>query len=313
MQIVMPISSPGPLASSAFLRLLFLTAEPTGSERPVQRFRLQGYDTIHIGFHPPTIIDETNLKSSQPPATEQAVQLQDSTALGPTPFAFQWIDLSGNPFGTNIDATGLPAGQYQLTITDGNGCETVSDVYTIEDAGNLQVPDVELTQPHCGTDGEIIIHAFNPSGAALEYSIDDGATLPGGQCVLRAVGAVTWYRLRMERVLGFYIDNPVELVIFPVRRFTQVNVTDETDFWETDQLKSWQWLSTPVIYYSIDGGTTWQSNDGNFTNLESGIYNLLIKDENGCDTTFTVEVQNIILTYLHAVTGEGGICEGYTA
>jgi hypothetical protein len=67
------------------------------------------------------------------------VQLQDLTALGPPPYAFQWLDLSGNPYGTNIDATGIPAGQYQLTIIDGNGCETVSNVYTIEDSGNLQV------------------------------------------------------------------------------------------------------------------------------------------------------------------------------
>jgi gliding motility-associated-like protein len=43
------------------------------------------------------------------------------------------------------------------------------------------------------------------------------------------------------------------------------------------------------------------------------MYYVLIKDENGCDTTFTVEIQNIILTYLHAVTGEEGICEDSTA
>ena len=43
------------------------------------------------------------------------------------------------------------------------------------------------------------------------------------------------------------------------------------------------------------------------------LYYVVIKDENGCDTTFTVEIQNIILTYLHAVTGEGGHCLGNTA
>jgi gliding motility-associated-like protein len=40
---------------------------------------------------------------------------------------------------------------------------------------------------------------------------------------------------------------------------------------------------------------------------------LIIRDDNGCDTSFTVEIQNVILTYLHAVTGEEGICEGLTA
>jgi hypothetical protein len=84
-------------------------------------------------------------------------------------------------------------------------------------------------------------------------------------------------------------------------------------FWENGAIEIVAGGSTPMIYYSIDGGATWQENDGNFENLESRIYNLEIKDENGCDTSFTVEIHNLILTYLHAVTGEEGICEDSTA
>jgi gliding motility-associated-like protein len=39
----------------------------------------------------------------------------------------------------------------------------------------------------------------------------------------------------------------------------------------------------------------------------------MILDQNGCDTTFSVEIQDIILTYLHAVTGEDGLCEDSAA
>ncbi len=156
----------------------------------------EAFDTIHVGFHPPTTIDETNLILTPTTCNGASGSITGLNAQGPTPYAFQWLDLSGNPFGTNIDATGLPAGQYQLTITDGNGCETVSDVYTIEDAGNLQVLEVELTQPHCGRpDGQIVVHAFSPSGSALEYSIDDGVTYQADSvfsgldwCELRGTG-----------------------------------------------------------------------------------------------------------------------------
>jgi hypothetical protein len=112
---------------------------------------------------------------------------------------------------------------------------------------------------------------------------------------------------------GFYIDNPVLLEDIPGPQVVEVNVTDETDFLGNGSIEIVASGSTPVIYYSIDGGTTWQENDGNFENLEFGIWNLVIRDENDCDTTFTVEIQNIILTYLHAVTGEEGICEDSTA
>jgi hypothetical protein len=275
----------------------------------------EGYDTIHIGFHQPTLIDEANLNITPTTCNGASGSITGLYALGSTPYAFQWLDLSGNPYGTNIDAMNLPAGQYQLTITDGNGCETVSDVYTIEDAGNLQVLNVELTQPHCGRpDGEIIVHAFSPAGAALQYSIDDGLTYQADSVFSGLIGA--GYVVRVTDgagCFGFYIDNPVLLEDIPGPQVVEVNVTDETDFLGNGSIEIVASGSTPVIYYSIDGGTTWQENDGNFENLEFGIWNLVIRDENDCDTTFIIEIQNIILTYLHAITGPGGHCLGTTA
>jgi gliding motility-associated-like protein len=275
----------------------------------------EGYDTIHIGFHPPTLIDETNLVVTPTTCNGASGSITGLTALGPTPFAYQWFDLLGNPAGTNIDATGLPAGQYQLTITDGNGCELVSKVFTIEDAGNLQVLDVESTQPHCGRpDGEIVIHSFSPSGSVLEYSIDNGVTYQADSVFSGLIGTSYVVRVKDENGCeGFYLSNPVYLVDIPGPQVLQVNVTNETDFLKNGAIEIVASGSTPVIYYSIDGGVTWQLNDGNFYNLQSGIYSLQIKDENGCDTTFTVEIQNVILTYLHAVTGDGGHCLGNTA
>jgi len=275
----------------------------------------EGYDTIHVGFHPPTIIDETNLVIIPTTCNGASGSITGLIALGTPPFAFQWLDLSGNPYGTNIDASGLPAGQYQLTITDGNGCEAVSEVYTIEDAGNLQVLEAELTQPHCGRpDGEIVVHAYSPSGSILEYSINDGADYTSDS-VFTGLSAGT-YVVRIRDVNGcdgFYLSNPVYLADIPGPQVVEVNVTDETDFLGNGAIEIVANGSTPLIYYSIDGGATWQVNDGNFENLESGIWNLVIKDENGCDTTFTVEIQNIILTWLHAVTAVGGHCLGNTA
>jgi gliding motility-associated-like protein len=275
----------------------------------------EGYDTIHIGFHQPTIIDEANLQIIPTTCNGASGSITGLTALGSTPYAYRWKDLSEVEYGTDIDVFGLPAGQYVLHITDGNGCENVSEVYTIEDAGNLQVLDIELTQPHCGRpDGEIVVHGFNPSGAALQYSIDDGATYQADSVFSGLVDLDYVVRVTDGNgCFGFFIDNPVHLVDIPGPQVTQVNVTDETDFLGNGSIEILASGSTPVIYYSIDGGTTWQLNDGNFYNLQSRIYSLQIKDENGCDTTFTVEIQNVILTYLHAVTGEEGICEDSTA
>jgi gliding motility-associated-like protein len=275
----------------------------------------EGYDTIHVGFLTPTIIDETNLVIIPTTCNGASGSITGLYALGSPPYAYQWLDLSGNDYGTNIDATGLPAGQYQLTITDGNGCEAESPVYTIEDAGNLQVTQVQTTRPHCfRDDGQIIISAFSPSGSVLEYSIDNGNSYSTDSIFTSLLaGTYIIHIMDTNGCEGFYLANPVLLEDIPGPQVTQVNITDETDFLGNGAVEIIANGSTLVIYYSIDSGATWQENDGIFTDLESGIYNLEIKDENGCDTSFTIEIQNIILTYLHAVTGEGGHCLGNTA
>jgi gliding motility-associated-like protein len=274
-----------------------------------------GYDTIHIGFHPQTIIDETNLQIIPTTCNGASGSITGLHALGSTPYAYQWLDLSGNDYGTDIDATNLPAGQYQLIITDGNGCETVSEVYTIEDAGDLQVTQVQTTRPHCfNDDGQIIVHAYSPSGSILEYSIDAGVNYQYDS-VFSGLFALSYaVQVRDENgCSGFYLDNPVHLEDIPGPQVMEVNVTDETDFLGNGAIEIVAGGSTPIIYYSIDSGATYQLNNGTFNNVVCGMYYVIIKDENGCDTTFTVEVQNVILTWLHAVTGEEGICEDSTA
>jgi gliding motility-associated-like protein len=274
-----------------------------------------GSDTIHVGFYPPISIDETNLIITPTTCNGASGSITGLTALGSTPFAYRWEDLSGNEYGTDIDVSGLPAGQYVLTVTDANGCSLSSSTYTIVDAGNLQVTQVETNRPHCfRPDGQIIIHAFSPTGSALQYSIDDGVTYQADSVFSGLIGAGYVIRVKDENGCeGFYLDNPVVLLDIPGPQVTQVNITHETDFLGNGAVEIIANGSTPVIYYSIDSGVTWQENDGNFYNLQSGVYNLQIWDENGCDTTFTVEIQNIILTYLQAITGPGEHCLGDAA
>jgi gliding motility-associated-like protein len=274
----------------------------------------EGYDTIHIGFHQPTIIDETNLVITPTTCNGASGSITGLTALGPSPFAFQWFDLSGNDYGTNIDATNLPAGQYQLTITDGNGCEAVSEIYTIEDAGNLQVTQVQTTRPHCfNPDGQITVHAFSPSGSMLEYSIDNGLTYQSDSVFTDLAAASYVVRVMdVNGCVGSYLDNPVSLIDIPGPWVVQVNITNEIDFLGNGVIEVVATGSTPVIYYSIDSSNTWYDS-GSFYNLQAGTYYCFVEDENGCDTSFVIEIENDILTYLHIVTGEGGHCSGNTA
>ena len=155
------------------------------------------------------------------------------------PLDYRWVDLSGVEYGTDIDVYGLPAGQYVLKITDGSGCVSVSSIYGIVDAGNLQVTGVETLAAHCSKpDGQLIIHAYSPSGSSLEYSIDDGNSYQSDSVFAGLVGADYVVRVTDENGCeGFYLDNPVILADIPGPQVTQVNITNETDFLGNGALK----------------------------------------------------------------------------
>jgi len=274
-----------------------------------------GSDTIHVGFYPPILIDETSLVVTATSCGGATGSITGLYALGSPPLAYQWKDLSGNDFGTDIDIYNLPAGQYVLTITDGNGCESASSAYTINDAGDLQVTQVQTTAPHCGRwDGQIDVSVSSPAGAILEYSIDDGNTFSADSIFANLPAGSYIVRVRDENGCeGFYVENPVILEDIPGPQVQQVIVTDETDGLQNGSIEITATGTTPQIFYSIDNGATWQINDSLFTGLPAGIYSCIVKDENDCDTVFTVEIRNIILTYLQAITGPGDHCLGNTA
>lgn len=65
------------------------------------------------------------------------------------------------------------------------------------------------------------------------------------------------------------------------------------------------WGGVPPLQYSLDGGTTFQSSTV-FDSLEAGTYEVLIQDENGCDTLIQVIVPN------HIPSPDFGIVNAFT-
>jgi gliding motility-associated-like protein len=270
----------------------------------------QRTDTIHIGWFPPIVIDEASAVVT-PTACGGATGAVSGLAIGGDgPFSFLWQDLSGNVFGYGTDAFNLPAGQYFLTITDGHDCQEISSAFTITDAGELQITEVLSDEPHCSqSDGQITIHAFSPSGSTMGYSIDNGNTyfpdsiftgLPAGSYIIS---------IRDDNGCeGFYESNPLILEDISGPQVQQTQVTDETDGQGNGSIEITATANTPSISYSIDNGNTWQVNDGVFNNLQAGTYICFVRDENDCDTTFTLEIQNIILAYLQAISGSEDLC-----
>ena len=86
---------------------------------------------------------------------------------GVAPFKFDWADLAGtnNP----EDRTGLAAGNYTVTVTDGSGCTKVL-VSTLADSCDCILPvitSIDVTDADCGkTNGKVVI---NLAGNLADY------------------------------------------------------------------------------------------------------------------------------------------------
>jgi gliding motility-associated-like protein len=103
------------------------------------------------------------------------------------------------------------------------------------------------------------------------------------------------------------------ITITPNPEILQANVTDETDYQQNGAIEIIATGITPHLYYSIDEGINWQSDNGLFEDLSAGIYYCIVRDENNCDTSFILEINNIILTPLEAITGPDELCLGNIA
>ena len=271
------------------------------------------YDSIYIGFHPGVEFDETGLVITPTGCGGTSGSITGLSALGTPPLAYLWMDLSGNSLGTDPDLFNLGVGQYYLSVTDGNGCANESPLYTITDAGNLQVDSVSVSGSACGqNNGLIQVYAVPLPGGQLFYSIDNGQNFydNGGLFENLPPGEYSVMIQDENDCQGVYTYNPVHVDDLLAPQLISATSLPEVDFLQNGEIILEATGSTTSLYYSIDNGVSWQTNNGTFTGLVAGIYDCIITDENDCDTNFQVEVERFWATILKAVVENVDTCSG---
>ncbi|NOX86730.1 MAG: T9SS type B sorting domain-containing protein [Chlorobi bacterium] len=271
-------------------------------------------DTIHLGLFPPPGINEDNLQLIPTTCGGSTGKILGLQVTGTEPLSFAWYDADSTLLDTTLlNLINLPVGNYFLHILDGNGCTTVSHAYTIEDAGNIEITTVEKQNSRCGQNNGAITVTATSSGN-LSYSIDNGATwqssnvfadLPAGNYFVRAKDP--------SGCEGVYADNPVVIENIPGPQVTAVTTVPEIDNLSNGEINITATADTGQIFYSIDDGSSFQTDNGKFTNLSAGTYDCVVKDGFGCDTAFTVEVTRIISQLIEAIAGDGNTCIGNAA
>jgi gliding motility-associated-like protein len=195
-----------------------------------------------------------------------------SSSGGTPPYSYSWNTI---PPQANDTATGLPAGQYIINVTDSNNCITV-DTVNIPDPSllNLSVSTVNASCVGDSSGSAIAVvtggagsytYLWSPYGGVNDTALNlipdtfQVTITDGNGCVLSSS-----FTIGQNTVITLTVDS----VLQPVCNGT----------------------NTGAIYISVNGGTgaySYAWNPGTYitqdiSNINSGIYQVTVSDQNGC-------------------------------
>ena len=202
---------------------------------------------------------------------------------GTSPYSYLW-----NNAKTGASIKNLSAGNYSVVVTDANGCETNADangakvqVAIEEPEEPLSVSEIVGTNPTCSynDDGTITILV---SGGWGNYSFDINGVHYGDTNTITGLTEGTYTAMITDangcQITGGSVGlKKPDALAFETEIGTIICYGGTTDVSITEAAGG----TGANYYYSIDNAQTWQP-DSIFTGVQSGIYTLTMKDENGC-------------------------------
>ena len=197
---------------------------------------------------------------------------------GVPPYSFLWSDGS-----TNQNLTGVPAGNYDVTVTDANGCTETLTNLPITDPPVIMVNIDNATDVSCNgaEDGSIQISVSGGTGG-YTYSWSNGETSGGLSNVGPGDYTVTVTDMNnCSSATTTTISEPTALSGTMSSTNTLTN-TGSAEIVVTG--------GTPPYTYAWSNGETTDA----ISQLEPGIYTVVVTDANGCEYTDSTEVSLII-------------------
>lgn len=269
------------------------------------QFNCYGSDTIQVNYSPtPEITTIPSIKDANCNNANGAIT--GIVISGTEPLNYEWKDASGNLLSSGSNLTGVPAGSYLLTVTDGAGCEHTFPAFQVNDLGATPIQDVLPENDHCNLSiGTITIIPESGNPDDFEYSINGGQTYLTNGGVFENLPEGP-YNI-MIRDLNDCVDSwdeTVTLINQPGPVITGVNITPEVEG-GGDGIISLIVEGTGLTF-TIDNGAS--QTEPVFSGLSQGEHTILITDEFGCQSDTTVIVDNLVGVYLRAIADDDRKC-----
>ncbi len=131
---------------------------------------------------------------------------------GNSQLTYEWIDIeSGETVGNEENLTDVPPGEYQITVTDTLGCQSIAGPYEVTSIGGAAIEELFKEDATCElANGSIIINTSGGAGE-VEFSIDDGANWKYGNIFAGLSPGTYNIMVKDTMCITDYVNNPVIL------------------------------------------------------------------------------------------------------
>lgn len=224
-----------------------------------------------------------------------------SATGGTTPYEYS---IDGITYQTGGTFTNLPPGQYTVIVRDAAGCED-EDIAILTTDGAVIISVSTTEQTACNVeDGSILINA-NGGTPPYEFSIDNGMNYQNSG-LFDGLSSNT-YNIVVMDANGCLDTTIVMINALNEPLITAVNVNDAECGVEDGEIEIIINGGTPNYEYSIDGGLIFQGSN-TFDSLAAGIYEVVVVDFLGCETTDQAIVNAATAPEITDVTTQNPTC-----
>ncbi|MCM5664455.1 T9SS type A sorting domain-containing protein [Galbibacter mesophilus] len=242
-------------------------------------------------------------------------ELQANVSGGVKSYKFQWFNIFEGTKNEIASAeaflTELPAGDYQVEITDGNGVKTTSEVHTINEPERLVISEENIQHVLCHGEATGAID-ISISGGTQPYSIywsndatsEDVQNLTAGN-----------YNVAVKDDNGCWVETTFEIKnVFEPLSITNVELTNVSKFRGSDGEITVEIIGGEKPYnlnwVRLEDGQNMGSST-TIANIIKGNYQLTVSDANGCSLTeqYKITQPDIVdVTIVNPTCFEG--CDG---
>jgi gliding motility-associated-like protein len=274
-------------------------------------------DSVQVVHHPAAVLITDNLVVSPTTCGGNTGAITGLSINGQPPFVYSWTEIiSGTTAGLTPNLFNLGVGVYQLTFTDGNGCNMPATNFEIKDVGDLLIDTVTNTNALCNeANAEIFVIAVSGLGSRIQYFIrhENDTLSQWHNGLFTGLEAGVYYAWASDSTGCTSVYGQPVIITSP----DGPEITDHLMLPATAGQADGtiiliaQSAAGDTIYYTVGGIT--QINDGYFDDLPAGDYLCEVTDENGCSTYISITITTLDIVYLNAIAGDGSACTGNLA